>query len=73
MPATTSGARGEDGAGWLLANAAITIVLSVLIFLHWPSISIWAIGTLLGINLITSGMSRLMLGAAVRRTLPKLA
>jgi len=67
------GARGEEGAGWLLANAAITIVLSALIFLHWPSISIWAIGTLLGINLITSGVSRLMLGAAARRMTQRLA
>jgi uncharacterized membrane protein HdeD (DUF308 family) len=60
--------RGENGAGWLLANAAITIVLSVLIFLHWPSIATWAIGTLVGLNLITSGVSRLMMGAATRMT-----
>jgi uncharacterized membrane protein HdeD (DUF308 family) len=67
------GSRGEEGAGWLLVNAAITIVLSVLIFLHWPSISVWAIGTLLGLNLITSGVSRLMMGAAVRRIAQRLS
>jgi len=40
--------------------------LSVVIFLLLPSISVAAIGTLLGLNLILSGVSRLMLGAAER-------
>ena len=60
------GTRREDGSGWLLFNALATGVLSAMIFLHWPSISLWAIGSLLGINLIVSGISRLMLGASMR-------
>jgi len=62
------GTRREDGSGWLLANAVATALLGELIFLHWPSTIPWAIGSLLGMNLIVTGISRLMLGAAARRT-----
>jgi uncharacterized membrane protein HdeD (DUF308 family) len=35
-------------------------------FFNFPSVSIEAIGALLGLNLILSGVSRLMLGVAER-------
>jgi uncharacterized membrane protein HdeD (DUF308 family) len=60
-------ARRDDGSEWLLMNAVTTGALSVMIFLQWPSASIGAVGTLLGLNLILSSVSRLMLGAAERR------
>jgi len=41
-------------------------VLAVLIYMNWPSVSVWAIGTLVGIKLMISGFSRLMLGTATR-------
>jgi len=58
--------RRVEGSGWLLVNGIITFILAVLVFRHWPAISIWAIGTLVGIDLIVNGFSRLMLGSAVR-------
>ena len=58
--------RDVQGAGWLLVNGIIAAILSVMIWRHWPAISIWAIGTLVGIDLIVNGISRLMLGSAVR-------
>lgn len=58
----------SDGrSGWMLANGVITLFLGGLIWFHWPSSSVWAIGTLVGINLLMTGMSRLMLGMAVRK------
>ena len=36
---------------------------------HWPSGSLWVIGTLVGINMMMRGMTRLMLALAFRRTL----
>jgi uncharacterized membrane protein HdeD (DUF308 family) len=63
--------RHVQGAGWLLVNGIITFILSVLIWRHWPAISIWAIGTLVGIDLIVNGISRLMLGSAVRSVLTR--
>ena len=47
-------------------NGLITLFLGGLIRLHWPSSSVWAIGTLVGVNLLMTGISRLMLGMAAR-------
>ena len=62
--------RPEDGSGWLLMNALITLLLGGLIWFHWPSSSVWAIGTLVGVNLLMTGISRLMLGLAARKLSP---
>jgi uncharacterized membrane protein HdeD (DUF308 family) len=59
-------ARHEERSGWLLVNAVVTFVLAVLIWRQWPSISVWAIGTLVGVNLLVNGFSRLMFGTAAR-------
>jgi uncharacterized membrane protein HdeD (DUF308 family) len=59
--------RAEGGSGWLLVNALITLLLGGLIWFHWPSSSVWAIGTLVGVNLLMTGISRLMVGLAARK------
>jgi uncharacterized membrane protein HdeD (DUF308 family) len=59
--------RGQEGSGWLLVNALITLLLGVLIWFHWPSSSVWAIGILVGVNLLMTGFSRLMFGLAARK------
>jgi uncharacterized membrane protein HdeD (DUF308 family) len=59
--------RSEEGSGWMLLNGLITLALGVLIWRHWPSSSIWAIGTIVGVNLLMTGISRVMLGTAARK------
>jgi len=59
--------RGEAGSGAQLLNAIITILLGGMIWVHWPSSSVWAIGTLVGVNLLMTGFSRLALGLTARR------
>jgi uncharacterized membrane protein HdeD (DUF308 family) len=59
--------RSAPGAPWLLVNGIIALLLGGLIGLHWPSSSVWAIGTLVGVNLLLSGFARLMLALAARR------
>jgi uncharacterized membrane protein HdeD (DUF308 family) len=59
--------REDDGSGWLLLNAVVTMMLAGLIWLRWPGTSVWAIGTLVGLNLLTNGFTRLMLGGAAYR------
>jgi uncharacterized membrane protein HdeD (DUF308 family) len=51
---------------WLLVNAFVTALLGTLIATHWPGMTEWVIGTLFGLNLLTTGISRLMLGLAAR-------
>ena len=61
-----SAQRREPGAVWLLGNAFVTALLGTLIAMHWPAASVWVIGTMLGLNLLVTGVSRLMLGMAAR-------
>lgn len=57
------------GSGWLLLDGIVTLLLSFLIWSSWPSSASWAIGTLIGVNLIVSGWTRLFYCAALRRQL----
>jgi uncharacterized membrane protein HdeD (DUF308 family) len=61
-----SAQRREPGAVWLLVNAFVTALLGTLIAAHWPSMTEWVIGTMFGLNLVVTGVSRLMLGMAAR-------
>lgn len=49
------------GAGWFLLDGIISLLLAGLIFFHWPASSFWAVGTLVGISLLFSGIARLTL------------
>jgi uncharacterized membrane protein HdeD (DUF308 family) len=60
--------RSLQGSSWMLTDGIITLILGLMIYVHWPSSSAWAIGTLVGISLIISGVSRVMLSFAVRKT-----
>ena len=53
-------------SGWVLFDGIVTLILGVLIWTHWPSSAVWLIGTLVGISLIFSGISRIMLALAFR-------
>ncbi len=59
--------RRRVNAGWVLVDAIITLLLGILIWARWPFSSVWALGTLIGVSLIFSGISRLMLSSAVSR------
>jgi uncharacterized membrane protein HdeD (DUF308 family) len=59
--------RHESGSGWLLFNGIVTLALAFLILSTWPSSKIWTIGTLVGVSILFSGISRLMMASAVRR------
>ena len=51
------------GAGWLLFDGVVTLILAVMIWRTWPSSTEWVIGTLVGVSMLFSGTSRLMLSA----------
>jgi uncharacterized membrane protein HdeD (DUF308 family) len=59
--------RRTTNAGWVLLDSVVTLILAMLIWVRWPSSSVWAIGTLMGVSLIFSGISRLMLSSGARR------
>jgi uncharacterized membrane protein HdeD (DUF308 family) len=59
--------RPLPGTGWLLFDGIVTLVLALMIGSAWPISSAWAIGTLVGASMLSSGVTRLMLSVAVRR------
>jgi len=59
--------RPLPGWGWVMFDAIITILLGILIWAHWPLNSEWIVGTLFGISILVSGVTRLMMSLAIRR------
>jgi uncharacterized membrane protein HdeD (DUF308 family) len=59
--------RSVGGSSWVLVDGIITLLLGLMIYLQWPSSSAWAIGTLVGVSMIISGATRVMLSLAVRK------
>lgn len=59
--------RPIHGSSWVLIDGIVTLLLGLLIYLQWPSSSAWAIGTLVGISLIFSGVARVGMSMAVRK------
>jgi len=59
--------RSLGGSVWLLVDGIITLGLGLMIYLQWPSSSAWALGTLVGVSMIVSGVARVMMSLAVRK------
>jgi uncharacterized membrane protein HdeD (DUF308 family) len=58
--------RDHRGWGWLLASGVLSIILGVLIWAEWPASGLWVIGLLVGIQLLFTGWSLVMLSLAAR-------
>ena len=54
---------------WILGHGGITLILGAVIWSGWPSSSAWVIGLLVGINIISSGISRIVISSATRTAL----
>jgi len=65
--------RPLGGSGWVLLDGIITLLLGLMIYRQWPSSSAWAIGTLVGVSMIISGVTRVMLSLAVRKAATAIA
>ena len=64
--ATAFQMRPVEGWGWFLFDAVASLLLGILMFAKWPSASVWAIGTLIGVSVLTSGISRIMIATKIR-------
>ena len=63
--------RSMRGSSWVLIDGVITLLLGLMIYMQWPSSSAWAIGTLVGVSLILSGITRVFLSLAVRKAVAR--
>ena len=58
--------RPLEGWGWFLFDAVWALLLGVLILAQWPFSSVWAIGTLVGVSVLMSGISRIFIASTIR-------
>src|SRR3984957_11106647 len=58
--------RSAPGSGWLLFDGIVTLILAVMIWKSWPASAVWAVGTIVGVNLLMSGFTRMMYSRALR-------
>ncbi len=59
--------RPEKGWGWMLFGAAMSVVLGFLLLKEWPLTGLWAVGTLVGVNLLFAGFTMISIGYAARK------
>ncbi len=59
--------RGLVVWGWLFLDGLLSLLLGVMLWVHWPSAAAWALGLLVGIELLLSGTSMLALGLGAGR------
>jgi len=45
---------------WMLLSGIADLVLAAIIIAGWPGTAIWALGLLVGVNLLTSGWAVVM-------------
>jgi uncharacterized membrane protein HdeD (DUF308 family) len=59
--------RSAPHSGWILLNAAVDIIIGLVVLRHWPANSLWLLGVLLGISLIIAGISRIIFSIRVEK------
>ena len=57
----------DQGWGWVLFNGIIAVLLGFMIWRQWPVSGAWAIGLLVGIHILMTGWTMIILGTGARR------
>ena len=60
------GYRPAEGWLWLLVSGAISLLLGLMLWNQWPVSGLWAVGILVGVNLISTGVSLIVLASAIK-------
>jgi len=61
--------RPQQNWTWALGNGIITLLLGAMIWFQWPFNAPWLIGTLVGVSVLFTGVSRVMLSLNARSAL----
>lgn len=59
--------RAVPARGWAIAGGIASIVLGLMIGAEWPVSGLWALGLLVSVDLLLTGIAHLQLGLMVRR------
>jgi uncharacterized membrane protein HdeD (DUF308 family) len=58
--------RDSDSWGWMLFSGIIDIVLGAMLFAGLPGTALWALGLLIGINMVFGGWSLIAMSLSAR-------
>jgi uncharacterized membrane protein HdeD (DUF308 family) len=58
------------GWKWLLASGVLSLILGLLIWSQWPVSGLWAVGVLVGVNLLGTGLALVTLASTLNKSLP---
>jgi uncharacterized membrane protein HdeD (DUF308 family) len=61
--------RAIKGSGWVLVDGIVTVILGLMFFAPWPPNAALAIGLLVSVSVVTSGITWVMLALAARNVL----
>jgi hypothetical protein len=61
--------RAIEGSSWVLLDGMVTLILKLMSYMRWPSPAAWAIGVLVSVSLVTSGITRVMSSLGVRKSI----
>jgi uncharacterized membrane protein HdeD (DUF308 family) len=64
--ATAFQLRPIAGWGWFLTDGIADAAIAILILAGWPSSSYWAIGTLVGVAVLMTGISRIIIASRMK-------
>lgn len=53
--------------GWALLNGAITFLLGLIIYRHFPESALWVLGLLVGLEMLFNGWTWIMLALAIKK------
>jgi len=58
-----------SGWKWLLVSGVLSLVLGLLIWKQWPVSGLWAVGVLVGVNLLGTGLALVTLASTMKKSL----
>jgi uncharacterized membrane protein HdeD (DUF308 family) len=59
--------KGGTPWGWVVASGLITLLLGIIILVHWPYSGLYALGIILGVDLVFAGAGWIGLGLGLRQ------
>jgi len=65
--------RPEPGWGGIFFSGIVTVLLGLILLAEWPFSGAWALGTLVGVNLLFSGISTISIGMTARQVAKEIA
>jgi len=59
--------RPVSGWVWMLISGVISVALGILIWRQWPVSGMWAVGVLVGVHLLTTGISMMAIAFTIKQ------